>query len=131
MVIPYSTALVSNEPLDEFQESHGLDLAMKYGWDISREKPESPRRIIETDTWTWPCPGIEPDRHVALLAGNEYGLWGIREVSNLAGNDSYFWRRTNGPRPGNVSLALAVLLCTGDPCKNLDTRIAALEPHHR
>ncbi len=41
VVIPYSTALVSNEPLDEFQESHGLDLAMKYGWDIWREKPKS------------------------------------------------------------------------------------------
>ena len=41
VVIPYSTALVSNEPLDEFQESHGLDLAMKYGWDIWREKPNS------------------------------------------------------------------------------------------
>ena len=41
VVIPYSTALVSNEPLDEFQESHGLDLAMKYGWDIWRDKPDS------------------------------------------------------------------------------------------
>ena len=34
VAIPYSTALVSNEPLDEFQESHGLDLATKYGWSI-------------------------------------------------------------------------------------------------
>ena len=41
VAIPYSTALVSNEPLDEFQESHGLDLATKYGWDIWREKPNS------------------------------------------------------------------------------------------
>ena len=41
VVIPYSTALVSNDPLDEFQESHGLDLATKYGWDIWREKQDS------------------------------------------------------------------------------------------
>ena len=27
VVIPYGTALVSNEPLDEFQESHGINLA--------------------------------------------------------------------------------------------------------
>ena len=39
--IPYSTALVSNEPMDEFQESRGLDLAARFGWDIWREQPGS------------------------------------------------------------------------------------------
>ena len=41
VAIPYSTALVSNQPMDEFQESHGLDLAIKYGWDIWHEEPDS------------------------------------------------------------------------------------------
>ena len=32
ITIPYGTAFVSNQPLDEFEAAHGMDLIKKYGW---------------------------------------------------------------------------------------------------
>lgn len=32
ITIPYGTAFVSNQPLDEFEAAHGIDLIKKYGW---------------------------------------------------------------------------------------------------
>ena len=85
VVISYSTALVSNEPLDEFQESRGLDLAIKYGWDIWREKldsrAESSKRMSGHDT----AEAIEPFRFV--LAPHESGRPCATEDCYLPGND--------------------------------------------
>ena len=34
VVIPYSTVFVSNEPVDQFVQAHGLEKAAKYDWPI-------------------------------------------------------------------------------------------------
>ena len=32
VTIPYGSAFISNQPIDEFEEAHGMELVEKYGW---------------------------------------------------------------------------------------------------